>query len=646
MYDFIRLSCAVPDISVGDVAGNLSRIKEKYDELSEAGSDAVVFTELGITGYTCGDLFTQKMLIDAAAKAVSDFAAYTSGGKTLVCIGAPLCVNGRLFDCAVVICGGRILGIVPKTYLPNYGEFYEKRWFSSAPNAQPSIISLRDAGIPSDKETLFGQHVIFLHRGVKFGVEICEDVWCPITPSEKLCLAGAEVILNPSASNEIIGKREYRRKMLSVLSSKAVCAYCYASSGNGESTTDLVFSGHSLVFSRGKLMAENKNYIDGSYFVTADVDIGAIRADRTKIKSFNDCSDVNLISVMYSDTGVSGESECDASLARIKRYPFVPSDSEIRAERCREIFEMQTAALVKRMSAAGNNLVVGVSGGLDSTLTLLVCANALRKCGLSPSHLTAVTMPGFGTTDRTYGNAVALIHSIGAVEKCVPIKSACIQHFTDIGHDIGNHNVVYENAQARERTQILMDVANQNGGFVVGTGDLSELALGWCTYNADHMSMYGVNSGVPKTLVRWMVKNIAESGMFPGSEDILYDILDTPISPELLPPDGSGVIAQKTEELVGPYDLNDFFIYNAIRFGFLPSKVYFLANRAFDGVYGKEEILKWLKIFYRRFFTQQFKRSCMPDGVKIGSVGLSPRGDWRMPSDASFRLWLSDLENL
>lgn len=648
MFDFVRVSCCVPRVAVANTEKNAQDIIKKIKEAETAKSNFVLFPELAVTGYTCGDLFFQERLISGVQEALTAIVSAVKNSGTVVIVGAPVKLFGQLYNCAVVIANGTVAGIIPKTFLANYNEFYEKRWFSSANDlSEKSVDAQVVLGETEEHYDIpVGSDLVFeTQNGVKFGVEICEDLWMPVPPSTGLALAGAELIFNISASNETIGKRTYRQDMVKQQSSKCYCAYAYVSCGTDESTTDLIFSGHSLIAENGIITSENKKFLDTDYVLTADVDLGKIKADRLKYKSYKDAMSLYMGNV-HKTAKISVKTESDGTLYQVNRHPFIPSVKKARIERCLNIFDMQVSALTKRLRVTGGRTVIGVSGGLDSTLALLVTGAAAKQLGLPATNICAVTMPCFGTTDRTFHNAVALMESLGVTVKNISIKEACIQHFKDIGHDINVHDVTYENVQARERTQVLMDMSNAFGGIVVGTGDLSELALGWCTYNGDQMSMYGVNAGIPKTLVRWMIDSIAENNIFPASTDILKDVLDTPISPELLPPDAEGKITQKTEDVIGPYELHDFFLYYVLRYGYSPAKIYELAKRAFAGAYESNTILKWLKQFYKRFFTQQFKRSCMPDGVKIGSVCLSPRGDWRMPSDAESAIWVAEVETL
>ena len=644
MFDFIRLACAVPDVEVGNTEFNTQEIIKYIDINKDA--DIIVFPELSVTGYTCADLFFQKTLIDGAKCGLRRIAETTCDTDSAVAVGAPLVIGGRLYNCAVMMSHGRVDGIVVKTFIPTYNEYYEKRWFSSAAELKISSVGSDELGLDGEYDIPVGGNLIFNYSGVKVGVEICEDLWAPLPPSTLLTLAGAEVILNLSASNETIMKRKYRTELVSQQSARSICAYAYASAGMTESTTDLIFSGHSLICENGGVLCQNDSLIDGGYSLKHDVDLGRIRADRAENKTFGDSAALYLDEKDFVEIKKNLKLESDGGLYEIKKLPFVPSAKKDRIERCMDIFRMQVAGLKKRASKIGGKMVLGVSGGLDSTLALLVCAETARQLGRDPSDVVAITLPCFGTTKRTHSNAWELMQTLGVHAMEIDIKEACTLHCRDIGHPTDQFDVTYENIQARERTQVLMDYACKLGGFVVGTGDLSELALGWCTYNADHMSMYGVNCGVPKTLVRWMISALIDYNVFPESTRVLEDIIDTPISPELLPPDADGNIQQETEEIIGPYALHDFFLYYLLRFGFSPSKIFFLAEKAFKEDFDSETILKWLEVFYKRFFTQQFKRSCLPDGVKIGSVCLSPRGDWRMPSDASYKIWIDEIEKL
>ncbi|MBQ9609584.1 MAG: NAD(+) synthase [Lachnospiraceae bacterium] len=651
MYDFYRVAAAVPDLKVADVIYNKNKIIEKIDEAFKEGVNLVAFPELAITGYTCGDLFYQKTLLDKCKSAIKDLIAVSSILDMVIIVGSPLYTNHQLYNAAYVLYKGELKGISVKTFLPNYNEFYEKRWFSSALDLDTCEVPLSSVAsdVTDDYMVPVGNDLVYsINDDFKFGVEICEDLWAPVTPSSWLAMAGAELIVNPSASNDLINKKEYRKSLILSKSSTLMCDYLYVSAGSGESTTDLVFSGNSLIAEYGKILKENDNVADNNYLLINDIDLGRIRADRVKGKTFKDTysaygyvNDVRTVNFKSVDNFGS-----DAKHYKLNPHPFIPSSRRKRLERCKSIFAMQVGGLIKRLSVTGGKMVVGVSGGMDSTLTLLVCAQALKKLGKPMTDLTGITMPAFGTSGRTYNNSVVLMETLGITVKDIPIKEACLVHYNDIDHDIADKDTTYENVQARERTQVLMDYANKIGAIVVGTGDLSELALGWCTYNGDQMSMYGVNASIPKTLVKWLIESVIKEEIFPDSTEVLKDIIDTPISPELLPPDEDGNISQKTEETVGPYELHDFFLYYMMRYGYSPAKIFFLAKKSFAGTYKPEVILDWMKLFYKRFFSQQFKRSCMPDGVKVGSVALSPRGDWRMPSDASAALWLSEIEGI
>ena len=640
---FLKAAALSPALRVADCAYNTRQILTELRAAAARGVKLAVFPEFCLTGYTCGDLFLQRTLQTGALDALSALLAETQELDVVALVGLPLLVHGKLYNCAAVLCHGRILGLVPKTYLPNYGEFYEKRQFTPG-STEVELTEVCGQQVP------FGTSLLFRCRQMPsfvLGVEICEDMWTPLPPSTFLALNGAEVILNLSASNETIGKRAYRRGLVQHQSAALNCVYAYCSAGSTESTQDLIFSGQSLIGEDGRLLAETEEPIASDYMLVCDCDLGRIRADRMKNKGFKDAAQQNQGSPAVLIDTRAPELRSDGTRYPLAKLPFVPAGKQNRVRRCMEIFHMQVAGLKQRLAILGSaKAVVGISGGLDSTLALLVSVEAMRQLGRPASDVCGVTMPCFGTSDRTYNNSWELMRTLGISCKEINIKDAVNLHFSDIGHDPSVHNGTYENSQARERTQILMDYASVVGGIVVGTGDLSELALGWCTYNGDHMSMYGVNASIPKTLIRWMIDAISEMPAFAPSRAVLQDILDTPISPELLPPDAEGKIAQHTEDLVGPYALHDFFLYYVLRFGFRPTKIYTLACRAFAGDFEPEVIKKWLKTFYRRFFTQQFKRSCLPDGVKVGSVTLSPRGDWRMPSDASARLWLDEVESL
>ncbi|MDO5545392.1 MAG: NAD(+) synthase [Eubacteriales bacterium] len=648
MLDFIRIGCAVPAVRVGDTKQNAADICNFLKKAEEQSVDLLVFPEMALTGYTCQDLFLQDTLYEGVKRGLGEIldASAACSAVTAV-VGLPLRLGARLFNCAAVISGGEVRGIVPKTSIPNYNEFYEKRWFASGDDLVEDTVDIGTllGGYP--KPVPIGQNLLFqIGEGTLVGVEICEDLWTPLPPSAMLALSGAEVVVNLSASNETIGKRVYRRELVTHQSASLNCVYAYCSAGSTESTQDLIFSGQSLIAENGKLLAETKEAIATDYLLVQDCDLGKIRADRRRNRSYADAA-ARYGAQAQTVHVREGLLRTDGTLYPLEKLPFVPSQRQNRIQRCMEIFQMQVAGLKQRLAVIGNpNAVIGISGGLDSTLALLVAVEAMRQLGRPSTDVYGVTMPCFGTSDRTYSNSWELMRTLGISCKEINIKDAVSLHFSDIGHDPSVHDGTYENSQARERTQILMDYASVVKGIVVGTGDLSELALGWCTYNGDHMSMYGVNASIPKTLIHWMIDAISEMPAFAASRPVLQDILDTPISPELLPPDAEGKIAQHTEDLVGPYALHDFYLYYTLRFGFTPRKIYTLACRAFGGDFDSETIKKWLKTFYRRFFTQQFKRSCLPDGVKVGSVTLSPRGDWRMPSDASARLWLDEVDSL
>ena len=648
MLDYIRIGCAVPAVRVGDTEQNTADICTYLQKADEQGVDLLVFPEMALTGYTCQDLFFQEMLHEGVKQGLREILDASAACPAVTAVvGLPLRIGPRMFNCAAVISGGEVRGIVPKTSIPNYNEFYEKRWFASGDELTQDTFDIGSLLGSYPKPVPIAQNLLFrIGEGTLVGVEICEDLWTPLPPSHLLALSGAEVIVNLSASNETIGKRAYRRELVTHQSASLDCIYAYCSAGSTESTQDLIFSGQSLIAENGKLLAETEEAIAADYLLVQDCDLGKVRADRRKNRSYADTA------ARYGAGGVivpvrDGFLRSDGTRYPLEKLPFVPAQRQNRIQRCMEIFQMQVAGLKQRLTAIGNpNAVIGISGGLDSTLALLVSVEAMRQLGRPATDVYGVTMPCFGTSDRTYNNSWELMKTLGISCKVINIKEAVSLHFSDIGHDPAIHDGTYENSQARERTQILMDYASVVKGIVVGTGDLSELALGWCTYNGDHMSMYGVNASIPKTLIRWMIDAISEMPSFAASRPVLQDILDTPISPELLPPDAEGKIAQHTEDLVGPYALHDFYLYYTLRFGFAPRKVYALACRAFAGDFDGETIKKWLKTFYRRFFTQQFKRSCLPDGVKVGSVSLSPRGDWRMPSDASARLWLDEVDSL
>lgn len=630
---FVKVAAATPDIRVADVEFNTQNIINVMEEAQKNGAKILVFPELCVTGYTCSDLFDHSVLLKASRKALLEIAENTSDKDMLVFVGAPLEVNGKLYNVAAAMNQGEILGFTTKTFLPNYGEFYEMRQFTPGPQTVREITF-------EGKKIPFGPQILFQAEGMEelvVAAEICEDVWSPIPPSIQAALEGATVIVNCSASDETIGKDTYRRALISGQSARLISGYIYANAGEGESTTDLVFGGHNIIAENGTILKESSRYVNE--IVYSEIDLQRITGERRKNTTFQPLDEETLVRVPFTIE------ETKTFLTRtFPKKPFVPSDEQTRAQRCEEILTIQAMGLKKRLAHTNaRTAVVGISGGLDSTLALLVTARAFDMLGRDKKDIIAVTMPCFGTTDRTYQNACEMSKKVGATLIEVPIADAVNIHFRDIGHDPEDHSVTYENCQARERTQVLMDIANKTWGMVIGTGDLSELALGWATYNGDHMSMYGVNASVPKTLVRHLVKYAADDTTDEALKNVLYDVLDTPVSPELLPPK-DGDIAQKTEDLVGPYELHDFFLYFMLRFGYEPSKIFRIACMTFDGEYDKETIFKWLETFCRRFFSQQFKRSCLPDGPKVGTVALSPRGDWRMPSDACVAVWMKDLE--
>lgn len=636
-HGFVKVAAATPDIRVADVEYNTENICRAIGEACERKAKIIVFPELCITGYTCGDLFTQDVLLEAARRALQHIAKYTEDKDILAFVGMPLAVRGKLYNTAAALNRGKILGFTTKTFLPNYAEFYEMRQFTPGPDQAGYILF-------EGEQVLFGPQILFEASGMEdliVSAEICEDVWSPVPPSIQAAIEGATVIVNCSASDETIGKDTYRRELIAGQSARLIAGYVYANAGEGESTTDVVFGGHNIIAENGAVLKEAARY--KNEIIYSEFDLKRIVSERRKNTTFQADPDGTLMRVPFT---VEMEKE-DVELTRVfPKTPFVPSDESARAERCEEILTIQAMGLKKRLAHTNSKTaVVGISGGLDSTLALLVTARAFDMLGRDKKDIIAVTMPCFGTTDRTYQNACEMSKKTGATLREVPIAEAVNVHFRDIGQDPEEHDVTYENSQARERTQVLMDIANRTGGMVIGTGDMSELALGWATYNGDHMSMYGVNASVPKTLVRHLVKYAADETKDQELKSVLYDVLDTPVSPELLPPK-DGDIAQKTEDLVGPYELHDFFLYYMLRFGYEPTKIFRLAKRAFEGDYDGEVILKWLKTFCRRFFSQQFKRSCLPDGPKVGTVALSPRGDWRMPSDACAAVWMKELDEI
>lgn len=635
---YVRVEVVTPDIKVADCFFNTEQICSRIDKAYDAQVSVIVFPEMCITGYTCNDLFLQDTLLSDAQKSLATITEYTKGKNMLTVVGLPFEYCNKLYNVAAVIKDGVILGLVPKKYIPNYNEFYERRQFTEGFD---KAVKVCVAG----QQTYMGSRILFRcsdFEKLVVGVEICEDLWTPLPPSVSHAMNGATLIVNPSASNETVGKEDYRRSLVTGQSARLVCAYAYASSGDGESTQDIVFGGHDIIAENGTLLAETSLFANNS--VINDIDFDRINSERRRMSTFTSATDNDEYTVV--DFSLAG-TEYTSLVRFIDPHPFVPENEATRNKRCEAILSIQAMGLKKRLAHIGcKNVVIGISGGLDSTLALLVAVRAYGLLGLDMSGIHAVTMPGFGTTDRTYDNAVKMIKSLGCIFHEISIRESVTRHFEDIGHDINVHDVTYENGQARERTQILMDIANKVNGIVIGTGDMSELALGWATYNGDHMSMYGVNASVPKTLVRHLVRYYAEVLADSTLAKVLYDVLDTPVSPELLPPDENGQIEQKTEDLVGPYELHDFFMYYILRFGIHPAKLYRIACAAFRPDYSEETILKWLKTFYRRFFAQHFKRSCLPDGPKVGTVAVSPRGDLRMPSDACARIWLKELDEL
>jgi len=665
-YGFIKIASAIPSVRVADCDYNEKQIESLVLQAEGKGVEIICLPELCLCGYTCADLFSQQLLLDSCEEALFKLIDITRSLRIISIVGAPIQVNGLLLNAAVVIQGGKILGVVPKTYLPNYKEFYEKRWFASAQTAGSTECHLCGQVVP------VGRDMLFHTSSTCFGIELCEDVWAPIPPSTRMAMAGAEIIFNLSATNEVIAKHQYLTSLLAQQSARCICGYVYSSCGFGESTQDVVFAGNALIYENGTLLAQSKRFSLDEQLVISEIDVERINMERRTNTTFADSvRDMAGHSPMTRIHTQPVTPAYDFELTRwVNPHPFVPGGKELE-ERCQEIFAIQTEGLAKRIvHTNAQTVVVGISGGLDSTLALLVCVKTMDMLRRPRTDVVGITMPGFGTTDRTYRNAMTLMKTLGITIKEISIKAACLQHFKDIGQKPDLHDVTYENAQARERTQILMDVANQLGGFVVGTGDLSELALGWATYNADHMSNYGVNCSIPKTLVKYLVSWVALSNIDAAAKNTLLDIIDTPISPELIPADADGNILQRTEDLVGPYELHDFFLYNFMRLGFSPKKIYFLAQQAFIrqdntklnaafagtgstimqgmavGTYDEQTIRLWLTTFCHRFFTQQFKRSCLPDGPKVGSVSLSPRGDWRMPSDASYATWVKECESL
>ena len=639
-YGFIKVAAAVPAVKVADTEYNVQQIESLIAQAEGQGVEIIVFPELCLTGYSCQDLFKEQLLIDKAEEALLVLLDFTRKLDVICIVGLPVQVGALLYNCAAIIQSGQLLGVVPKTYLPNYGEFYEKRWFASSSDLTATDIYLAGSPIRITPDP----QLFTTADGVNFGIEICEDVWAPTPPSNRLSLAGADIILNLSASDELIGKHDYLKALLSQQSARTMSGYVYSSCGFGESTQDVVYGGNAIIYENGQLLCEGDRFNFQPQIKIEQIDVERLRTERRMNSTFITAQArmrQSVVSIACKPV-IGREFQLERS---IEPHPFIPKSERMKAD-CEEIFNIQVAGLAKRLyHINGQKAVIGISGGLDSTLALLVTVRAFDKLGLDRHGIIGITMPGFGTTDRTHNNAVALMQQLGVTIREISIAKAVTQHFEDIGQDPKKHDITYENSQARERTQILMDVANRENAIVVGTGDLSELALGWATYNGDHMSMYGVNAGVPKTLIQYLVRYYADHVVAnTEAQKTLLDIIDTPISPELIPADEKGNIRQKTEDLVGPYELHDFFIYYFLRYGFRPSKILLLAIKAFAGVYDEEVIKKWLQIFCRRFFSQQFKRSCLPDAPKVGSISLSPRGDWRMPSDASSSLWLKDLE--
>ncbi len=636
---FIRVGAIVNKLALANPLKNADVIIKEIKKAERLGVSIVTTPELSFTGYTCGDLFLQEQLLDDSIKALEQVLNETKDIDIISILGMPLRHDNQLFNCAVVITKGKILGVIPKTYIPNYQEFYEARWFSSSKELITEEIEILGQLVPITTNILFQDKTL---KEATFGIEICEDLWTVNPPSNNHALAGATMIFNLSSSNELIGKQEYRKSLVSSQSARTISAYIYASSGVMESTSDILFGGASMIYENGSILAENKRFELESNIITADIDVLKLANDRIKNRSFMKNTNLEEYKIIKLDI----KDNIKELNREYKEYPFVPSNELERNKRCEEIIEIQSTALARRLIQVGNpKCVIGMSGGLDSTLAFLVIVKAYEKLKRNPKDIIGITMPGFGTTDRTYQNSIDLVKEYGATLKEISIKDAALLHMKDIGLPETDRSVTYENIQARERTQILMDVANMENGLVIGTGDLSELALGWCTYNGDHMSMYAVNTSIPKTLVRYLVAWVKDT-TDGKKKEVLQDILDTPISPELLPPDEAGNILQKTESSIGPYVLHDFYLYHFLRYGATPKKIYTLAKHTFKNSFSNEEIKKWLKVFIRRFFTQQFKRNCIPDGVKVGSISLSPRGDLRMPSDASMEAWLKELDQI
>ena len=639
-YGFIKVAAAVPAVRVADVEYNVQEIEKIISLADSEHVEIVCFPELCITGYTCQDLFKEQLLLTKSEEGLLMLLDFTHKLDIICIVGLPVQAGGLLLNCAAVIQRGAILGVIPKTYLPNYNEFYEKRWFASAQDLNPTDIYLAGTPVRLSSEPQLFQTT----DGVKFGVEICEDVWAPIPPSNNLTMAGAEIVFNCSASDELIGKHRYLRSLVAQQSARTMSGYVYSSCGFGESTQDVVYGGNAMIFENGCVLVEGDRFSFQPQLKVAQIDVERLRTERQTNSTF-----INAQREAHAQI-VDCKPPLDEHPFLLQRpvdaHPFIPADDEM-AETCEEILNIQTAGLAKRLIHTNcQHVVIGISGGLDSTLALLVCVRTFDKLGYDRKGIIGVTMPGFGTTDRTHDNASSLMQTLGISQMEISIAKAVNQHFSDIGHDAAIHDATYENSQARERTQILMDLANKLNGLVIGTGDLSELALGWATYNGDHMSMYGVNASIPKTLIQYLIRYYASMPAFTAQRETLLDVIDTPISPELTPADANGNIKQKTEDLVGPYELHDFFLYYFMRFGFRPAKIFLLSQQAFGDKYHRETIQKWLKTFCRRFFSQQFKRSCLPDGPKVGSISLSPRGDWRMPSDACSTLWLKECDEL
>lgn len=643
-YGFLKVAAAVPVVKVADCFYNMQQIEALSREAAQKGVSVIAFPELSLTGYTCGDLFGQPFLLSETERCLDLLIRNTADLTLIQVVGLPVAVGNKVYNAALVFAQGKILGVVAKIYLPNYSEFYEARWFTSGRDANVDTIELCGQKVPFGTDLIF-EHK-FEHKSVTLGIEICEDLWVPIPPSSKQALQGANLLINLSASNELVGKNKYLRKLIAQQSARTMSAYLYASAGFGESTTDVVLAGNGIIAENGSILRETDRFSFERQLVIGDVDIERLEGMRRRTTTFLSL-DPNLdLTCRRIPIDLPQAIPSEQLDRHVIAHPFVPAVSEMH-EVCEEIFQIQVSGLAQRMlHTHAQTAVIGISGGLDSTLALLVCVQTFDKLKIARDRIIGVTMPGFGTTDRTYNNAINLMKVLGITIREISIKDACIQHFKDLGIDSSVHDVTYENSQARERTQILMDMANQTNGMVIGTGDLSELALGWATYNGDQMSMYGVNASIPKTLVQYLVTWVAEHRIDQRAKEILLDIVDTPISPELVPADTEGNIAQKTEDLVGPYELHDFYLYNFIHNGFRPAKIYYLAQIAFGDIYSDEVIKKWLHTFFRRFFAQQFKRSSMPDGPKVGSVNLSPRGDWRMPSDASAAMWLKEIEAL